>query len=499
MAIQTRNSVLAIKEETTQAVAIEPAAGSDYVALQADFSMSPEFESLTNEEIRASIGASKPVLGLENPSASLSHYLRHSGVVGDAPNYGKTLLKAVFGSEVIAAAEVDVVSATVSTITVGVGEGAGFQKGDALLIKDPVNGFRIRAIDSVAGDVLTLGFDVPVAPAAAVLLGEAVTYVPVSTGHPTLSVWHFVGNGGALQAMAGARVTDMSITADAGQFVNASYSLEGNEYFFNPITITSTTNRLDFSDGVERNAVIPAKTYKDPTDLAEAIQAAMAGLTVDTISVTYSSTTGRFRLASTGGTFELLWSTGANTANTIGPKIGFLVAADDTGADFYVADNVIDIEAPQTPVIDAADPLVAKNNEVLFGDSTDFACFQASSLSVTISTPKTDILSICAASGKSGSVINERTVTASVTALLNQFEVKQFERFRKGLKVKFQYSFGEKSGGNFVAGKSGMIYLPSATIQGFTLEDQDGLVALSLELTGFVEAAGVGEVFISFV
>lgn len=499
MAIQTRNSVLAIKEETTEAQAIVPAAGTDYVALQADFAMSPEFETLTNEELRASIGASKPVLGLENPSASFSHYVRHSGTVAQAPNYGKTMLKAAFGSEVIAAAERDVVSATVSTITVDTGEGAGFQKGDALLIKDPVNGFRIRAIDSVAGDVLTLGFNVPVAPAVGVLLGRSVTYVPVSTGHPTLSVWHFVGNGGALQAMSGARVVDMTLTAEAGQFVNASYSLEGNEYFFNPITITSTTNRLDFSDGTERNATIAAKTYKDPIELAEAIQTAMDGLTADTITVTYSSTTGRYTLASNGATFQLLWSTGTNAANTIGEKIGFSVAADDTAALSYTGDTPIDLEAPQTPVLDTADPLTAKNHEVMFGDSTDFACFNASSISINVATPKTDILSICAASGKSGSVINERTATAEMTALLSQYDAKQFERFRKGLKVKFQYSFGEKVGGNWVAGKSGMVYFPSATITSYSLEDQDGLVALTLGLTAYVEQAGSGEVFISFV
>ena len=72
MAIQTRNSALAVKVETTEGTPVVPAAGSDYVALQDDFSMSPAFEVLDNAELKASLGKAKSVLGLEQPSASTS-------------------------------------------------------------------------------------------------------------------------------------------------------------------------------------------------------------------------------------------------------------------------------------------------------------------------------------------------------------------------------------------------------------------------------------------
>lgn len=501
MAIQTRNSALAIKVEVTEAVPIVPSASSDYVALQDDFSMEASFETLDNAELKASIGAAKSILGLEAPSASLSHYLRHGGVEGSAPNYSKTLLKAAFGAEDGAGVEHDTVAgSTVSAVKVNTGEGATYIKGQGLLIKDPVNGYRIRAVESVSGNDLSLSFNVPVAPGTGVNLGEAITYYPANSNHPSLSVWHYLGNGGALQMMSGARVVSTAITAEAGQLVNASYSLEGNEYFFDPITLTSATSKLDFQESAGALvATMVVKTYKDPHDLAAAIESAMNGVAVANITVTYSNTTGKYTIVSDGAALSLLWSTGANTANTIGTKIGFLVASDDTGALTYTSDNAISLGTAQSPVFDSASPLSAKNQEVMVGDATDYGCFGASSVSFTMDTPKSDILSICAVSGKSGSIIGSRSVTVEVSALLDQYQAGYFKKFREGSNIRFQYSFGNKSGGNWVAGQCGVIYVPTATITAHSIVDQDGLVALNMSLKAYVNDLGEGEAFISFV
>ena len=96
MALQTRNSALAVMKEVTEGTPVAPSASSDYVALQDDFSMSPSFNVLANAELKASIGTAKPILGSENPTASFSHYLRSSGVEGQAPNFG-TMLEAAYG------------------------------------------------------------------------------------------------------------------------------------------------------------------------------------------------------------------------------------------------------------------------------------------------------------------------------------------------------------------------------------------------------------------
>lgn len=500
MAIQTRNSALAVKVETTEGTPVVPAAGSDYVALQDDFSMSPAFEVLDNAELKASLGKAKSVLGLEQPSASTSHYLRHSGTEGSAPNY-RYFLKAAFGAEDDAGVEHNTVSgSTTSVINVDTGEGATYLRGQALLIKDGTNGYRIRAVESISSDALTLGFQVPTAPGTGVNLGEAITYYPVNTGHPSLSLWHYVGNTGAIQLVSGARVTDLSISAEAGQFINASYSLEGVEYYFNPITISSANEDIDFNEGGSSlAAVVPSGTYKDPHELAAAIETAMDAVATADITVTYSDSTGKYTIASDGVTFELEWNTGASTGTSIGTTLGFAVAADDTGATSYTSDNAITLSSPQTPSYDSASPLVAKNNEVLLGDVDDYACFEASSISFSMATPKTDILSICATSGKSGSVINERTVTIEVSSLLKQYDADKFRKFRENENTKFQFSFGNKSGGNWVAGQCGCLFVPTATITSFEIADQDGLVALNMTLTAYVNDDAEGEVFLSFV
>lgn len=501
--ILTRSSVLALKKEVTEGTPISPTASTDYVALQGDFSMEASFDVLTNEELKASIGKAKPILGAENPKASLSHYLRSSGVAGTAPNFGPAI-EACLGSVVVASTEYPTVaSSTVGVIKVNTGIGANFQRGQALLIKDGTNGYRIRCIESVSGDNLTIAFEVPVAPAAAVNLGKAVLYKPANSLHPTLSVWHYLGNGGAVQMLAGGRVTGISFDIKAGDLINGSYDIEGIAYYFDPIEITATDTKLDFTDDDGTFAATVAATfYKDPHELAEAIQTAMNSASPgETHTVTYSNSTGKYTIKSTGTLLSLLWNTGTNAADTIGDKIGFSTAADSTGTvatTGYTGANPISIASPQTPTFDVADPLAAKYHEVMLGDAADYVCFNASTVSLKISTPKSDILSICAQSGKIGSIINSREVTMSVTALLSQYDADKWKRFRSNANTKLQYSFGEKTGGNWVAGKCGALFVPTATINSFKIDDADGLATLSLDLTGYVNASGEGEVYINF-
>jgi len=152
--IVTRSSVLALKKEVTEGTPVKPTASTDYIAQQDDFTMEPSFDVLENAELKSSIAKSKSILGAENPSASLSHYLRGSGVAGQKPNYG-FLLEACLGAVAAASTEYPTVSSsTVTTIKVNTGIGANFQRGQALLIKDPVNGYRkqstIDIIDATA-------------------------------------------------------------------------------------------------------------------------------------------------------------------------------------------------------------------------------------------------------------------------------------------------------------------------------------------------------------
>jgi len=503
-AFQTKNSFLAIVRETTVGVPVKPTAGTDYIALQDGFNLEPVFETLENAELTGSLGPAKPIQGLENPTSAISHYIRHSGVEGQEPNFG-LLIESAFGDKVIASTEFDTVAGSTAgtatapaTINVDTGEGVNFERGQALLIKDGANVFAMRNVKSVAGDILTLNFNLDNAPGVGVNLGKAVLYKP-GQSHPCMSLWSFRANDFAIELIAGALVTELGIEIGAGELINGSFDMEGVEFFFNPIVIDATNDSMDFNDGGgEENVTVTQKTYKDPHELADTLATAMNAATGDTITVVYSDKTGKFTIASDGGTLSLLWATGTATATTIGDEIGFDTSADDTGSTSYIGDNAISFKSFQTPVFDNSDPLAAKNNEVFMGDFADNVCFQASTMTYTLSNEKTDKNEVCAVSGKSGSVITGRTATIEMVAFLDKFDVDKWRRFRENETTELAYNFGVRSGGNWVAGKCGSIYFPSATITSFNLGDQDGLVVVNMTLTAFVDSSGNGENYLNF-
>jgi len=501
--ISTKASVLAIKPESTEGTPVAPTGATDYVALQPDFTMEPNLDVLENAELRSSIGAAKPILGAENPTASLSHYLRASGTAGTAPEIDDLLL-AAFGSKVTNGTERATTSgSTTAILNAASGVGGDFLRGTGMLIKDATNGYRIRVSHARSTDAITLSFEVPSAPASGVNLGKCVVYKPADSGHQTLSVWHYLGNGGGVQLMAGARVTEVSLEAGAGELVNLGFSLEGSGYYFNPIEITSSTRYLDFTDDDGTFAcAVTAGWYKDPHELAEALQTAMnTANSGETHTVTYSNTTGRFTIKSTGTVLTLKWNTGTNTANTIATKVGFSAAADSSGTAAttgYTSASAMSLASPYTPTLDSTDPLAAKYHEVMIGDAADYSCFGASNVSVTLTNERAVQGSICAQSGISGSIITGRRVTVNVTALLSQYDADKFARYRAGTDTRFQYSFGPKVGGNWTAGKCGYVYIPTATISSLNVSDQDGLAILEMELTAFVNSSAEGEVYMGF-
>lgn len=502
--ISNRASVFAIVPEVTEGTLVAPTSGSQFLAQQDDLELTPEVESLENAELRNSIGSAKPIPGLETPTASMSHYLRHSGVEGQAPAFGE-LIEAGLGSVTANSTERTTAAASTTSLIKLTAGGSDFPRGAAMLIKDPVNGYSIRPTDSFATNDVTLGFNLANAPGSGVNTGKCVYYSPLNSGHQTLSLWEYRGNGGAIEAMGGVRVTEMAASIEAGQLINVSYSFEGVKYFFDPIIIAAGNKFLDFTDDDGTwEVAVSEKAYKDPHELAEALTTAMnSSGTTETHAVTYSDSTGKFTIAtSTSTVLSLLWSTGTHgsggTDTHIGTKLGYSDAADDTGATSYAADNAQSYAAPVTPSYDSADPLAAKAHELLLGDSDDASCLCASTIEFTVSNTKENNLCVCSESGVSGSIINERVVTATVQSSLEQYDADKFKRYRKGDNIKLFYAFGEKSGGNWVAGKSGYIYMPTAVISAISLVDNNGIVDMSLELTAYVNSSGQGEAYIGF-
>ncbi len=499
----SKADVMAIVEEVTPGTIVDPSSGDDYLTLQPSTTFTPAFESLTNDEIRASIAPAKPIQGLEQPTSSFSHYIKASGAEGTSPEFGK-VLKSLFGSTSANATERSTTTgSTVNLLKLAAG-GSDFARGKAVLIKDGVNGYRIRPVHSVNGNDLELGFQVPTAlqPASGVALGKCVNFAPVNSGHPSLSMHMYRGNGQAYEAMAGAQCTGLEISSPAGQNINGNFSFQGTKYFFNPIRITATNKFIDFEDsiGVEV-ASIPEGVYRDPNELAQALQDAMNAVSDDEFVVVFNSkgtNKGKFTITSDGTTLKLLWDTGANAANTIGTALGFSVAADDTGALTYTGDNQKTWGAPHTPSYDPTAPVAAKGQEVLLGDSVDFECFKAGNVGVSIGKTAENVLSICAESGVEQNIATGRAVTITIQALLDKHEAENFKRFRKGDTTRFCYNFGVKSGGNWVPGHCVNIYIPTAVISSFSVTEVNSVHALDLTLTAFADENGNGECYMNF-
>lgn len=500
--ILTRASVLGIKKEVTTGTWLPPAGTTDFLALQPDFNIVPAIEELTNDEIKNSLGNSKSIQGLESPTASGSHYFRASGVEGTAPDYA-TILESSFGSQVDVATERNTVaSSTVSVLNVDTGEGVEFPRGRPILVKDATNGYSVRFAHSVATDAVTLNFGLDDAPASGVNLGKPNYWLPVSTGHPSLSLSHYLGNGGGVMALAGGKVTSHSITAESGQLVNMSYSIDGTWFGFNPVIVTASNDHMDFSDdGIgQENVTVTQGIYKTPKELADAIATAMNAATADTITVTYNSSganAGKFTIASDGSTLNLLWNTGTNTANTIGGLLGFAVAADDTGSLTYTGDNAATRAAPYTPAYDSnTDPLAAKAGTIRMGDSSDNICFEADTINWTMNTPVAAVNSICSSTGRAETITNAREVIVALTASLRQYDSNVFQRYIENTDTRFMMVLGNKSGGNWVPGTVVAGYLPTATITEASVEDNDGVVFVNFTLKAYVDSNGSGEAYL---
>jgi len=496
---------MAIKEEVTEGTPVVPSAGTDFIPLQDDYAISPNRESIENNELTGSIGQAATILGAESPEVSFSGYLKHSGVEGQEPTYGP-ILKSIWGSNnVYVASEATVSSATTTTITLGGGEGANYARGYGLLIKDATNGYSIRTVKSVSTDTLTLNAPLSVAPGAGVKVGKPITYIPSDSGHPSITCWEYEGNAGAVQMVAGVKFSSWNLQADAGQPINGSFTGQGLGYYFDPITITSSNKYIDFSDSAPTTyaASIVEKTYKDPEQLASALQTAMNDTASgDTFTVTYSNSTGKFTIASDATPFSILWNTGANTANTIGATLGYSVAADDTGSQSYESDNAQDYSSPYEPVFDAVDPLVAKSHQIIFRKVSDttsaVVCVEANSVNMNPVNTATQIQSICAESGIAGTVMTGRTVTMQFTAPLNKYDAQAAAEYRRNDDVIFQYAFGEKAdGSNWDAGKSGCFSTLSAKISSLNITDVDGISYLDITLQAYV-ANGLGETYLNF-
>ena len=104
--------------------------------------------------------------------------------------------------------------------------------------------------------------------------------------------------------------------------------------------IDSTNNKINFKEtglAAELTATLTSGTYT-ATTLAAQVKTQLEAASVDTFTVTFL-TSGKFKIESSGTAFELLFSTGTNTATSARNVLGY-GTNDYTGATEYTASTV---------------------------------------------------------------------------------------------------------------------------------------------------------------
>lgn len=106
-------------------------------------------------------------------------------------------------------------------------------------------------------------------------------------------------------------------------------------------TIGPTNKFIDFDiGGSDLLSTLIEGEYTAQT-LATHIAAKMTASAGTTISCSYSTSTNKFTISKASGTLNLLWDSGANTANSVGSSIGFDVTSDDTGSLSYSSGQTV--------------------------------------------------------------------------------------------------------------------------------------------------------------
>ncbi len=519
--INTRGKTAAVIEKDTESSLLKPTKGEEYVALQADFALTPAFETIENLEIKDDIMASKSVIGSETPSGTFSHYLTGSGVEGKIPEY-HVFLHSSFGSyrnpilengtedETVAGSTTTVINANNSGVLT-------FDKGEALLIKDDTNGWSIRPVRSqnVADKSYNLAFALEKAPGAGVKLGKAITYIPQSAGQPVFDVWEYFSNNGGNQNIVNCRTVSVAIQADADANINATFGFEGTSYRLNQDFSTSFTTGTSMRSVVVQYGSTPTKllltlasTLNRATGIAAATELqtkmrALSGPTGwDDMTVTFKDDRFTFDVSANGSPFYFDFADSATHA-TMDTFLGFSGQRSATAtptssltSDTFAGDR--DYTSGIDPVYDSQDPAIARDQRLFVGDQFDSVCLDATSVSLSVNTPKTIIKSVCAPDGNFATLLTSRDATLSVTALLQEDDQRFFRKFKNGDSVQFAFLGGKKRNQRWVPGNCFSLYGSEASINSFALGEADGVYSLTLDLLCYSPGDGSGSIFLSF-
>ena len=530
--ISTRASAVALVKKNNEGTLTRPTAGGQYIAIQPDFALSPNFESVENAEIKDDIMTGQAVISGEAPTGTMSHYFKGSGTAGAEPDFGP-MLASTFGSTRSQSTEGTLTAgSTTSVLKMSAADAARYTKGDSILIKDDVNGHSIRPVVSSSGTDVTLAFNLDTAPATGVKVGVYTTYAPTNTDLPVYDVWHYIGGGkDGLETMKDCRTVTSAITANAKENINCTFSFEGTAYSLNDVdnrgyVITTSNDNLRLQYGTTQSAATGGggqftsvdldEAFYTPTQLAAHIQTKVRALTItnnnfSTFRCAYSASTKKFTFtpASSAGTNNVqsigLRVTGSNATDPelvqfLGFDAATNIAAGVNGAAFTSPNETVgNYENGLDAAFDATTPIISRNQRLFLGaSSSENTCIEAPTVGITVNTPKTLLTSVCQPSGNLATVINSRDASMTVSSFLDSDDQRFFQRFKEGDRIRFAFIGGAKASGNWVAGNSFAVFGSEASITSFSLTSVDDVYALDMTLTCFSPGDGTGSIFCTF-
>ena len=302
----------------------------EFTAQQEDLALNPGFETQANEELKNSIMPGKTTIVGETPTGTFTHYLRPSGNADPllkTPDYSLAI-ESCMGSKLQIQTEGIIQAGSTKSLLILDAIPAGLQKGVTIIVKSST-GYEPRPVvrvDDVALEV-ELAFDLKEVPTDGVGIGLPLVYLLEDDSNkiPTLTCHRYLP--GVTQMMSGTRVSSMDLDFTAKELIKATFALEGTSFFYNSLTVGATNKYLDVDVGGTVYAIeIPELVYKNPVNLAEAMEISLNDTIPGSVfTVTYEKN-GHYTFTS-DTTFSLLWSSGANAANSIGSLLGFDVSS----------------------------------------------------------------------------------------------------------------------------------------------------------------------------
>ena len=222
------SSLVALKEEVTEGVALEPTASAEFVqVLQDGLSMSPSKELVGRSILTNSIGKVAPRSSTKAFSGSVPVEFKASGVEGEAPEYA-LLINSLLGNSVVNAAQITTDTGHSSTTLEKTAH--GLTEGQIITILEAGSHSTHFVTSATTTNQIVFTPAASYTPSDAVLISKSVTYSPANSGQPTFTA-NVYWSDAVLEQGIGCRSNSMSLEGfSTGGVSSLNFGIQGLDF-----------------------------------------------------------------------------------------------------------------------------------------------------------------------------------------------------------------------------------------------------------------------------